>query len=48
MFRMIGAQLGVGLSVVVDCPLARRSLFDRAEALAAQVRVPRGGLGGRL
>lgn len=38
MWRVVGTQLRCGLSVVVDCPLARRPLFDRAAALAGQVR----------
>lgn len=37
MWRVAGTQLACGLSVVVDCPLARRSLYDRAAALAAEV-----------
>lgn len=38
MFRYAETQLACGLSVIVDCPLARRPLFDRAAALAARVR----------
>ena len=37
MWRVCERQLSCGLSVIVDCPLARRELFDRAAALAAQV-----------
>lgn len=36
MWRVAATQLACGLSVVVDCPLARRSLYNRAAALAAQ------------
>ena len=32
---MAATQLACGLSVVVDCPLARLELFERAAALAA-------------
>ena len=39
MWRVCERQLRCGLSVIVDCPLARRELFDRAASLAAQVRV---------
>jgi len=35
MFRVAASQLSCGLSVIVDCPLARRELFERAAALAA-------------
>jgi len=41
MWRVAEAQLRCGLSAVVDCPLARRSLFDCAAALAAQVSCAR-------
>ena len=34
MFRTAATQLGVGLSVIVDCPLARRELFTRAFEIA--------------
>lgn len=37
MWRVAGTQLRCGLSAIVDCPLARRPLFDRAVALAEQV-----------
>ena len=37
MWRVAETQLRCGLSCLVDCPLARRTLFDRAAALAAQV-----------
>ena len=37
MWRVCERQLCCGLSVVVDCPLARRELFDRAAGLADQV-----------
>ncbi|PSC76026.1 hypothetical protein C2E20_0200 [Micractinium conductrix] len=36
MWRVAETQLRCGLSCLVDCPLARRTLFDRAAALAAQ------------
>ncbi|KAL4431261.1 hypothetical protein ABPG75_006517 [Micractinium tetrahymenae] len=36
MWRVAATQLACGLSVVVDCPLARRSLYDRAAALVAE------------
>lgn len=36
MWRVAEAQLRCGMSAVVDCPLARRPLFDRAAALAQQ------------
>lgn len=34
MFRVAASQLSCGLSVIVDCPLARRELYERAAALA--------------
>ena len=37
MFNMVETQLQLGLSCVVDCPLARRSLFDRAVNLVRRV-----------
>lgn len=37
MWRVAGTQLRCGLSVLVDCPLARRALFNQAAALAQQV-----------
>lgn len=37
MFSVLEAQLRVGVSCIVDCPLARISLFSRAECLAAKV-----------
>ena len=37
MFRYVESQLRVGLNVIVDCPLARKSLFNRAAELAQQV-----------
>lgn len=39
LWRVVETQLRCGLSVVVDCPLARRTLFDRAAVLAQQVVV---------
>ncbi|KAL4419254.1 hypothetical protein ABPG77_001192 [Micractinium sp. CCAP 211/92] len=36
MWRVAATQLACGLSLVVDCPLARRSLYDRAVTLAAE------------
>ena len=38
LFSLVAAQLRYGLSVVVDCPLARRPLYDRAAGLAREVR----------
>ena len=38
MWRHVDTQLACGLSLVVDCPMARRSLFDAAASLAARVR----------
>lgn len=38
MFSVAARQLGLGLSVVLDCPFARRQLYDRACEVAAQVR----------
>jgi len=40
LFRQVGRQLQCGLSVVVDCPLARLSLYETAASLAAQVGGP--------
>jgi len=40
MFRQVGRQLQCGMSVVVDCPLARVSLYETARSLAAQVGGP--------
>ena len=37
MFRYAETQLATGLGCIIDCPLARRSLFDRAAALAEKV-----------
>ncbi len=37
MFNYLETQLSVGLSAIVDSPLARRQLFDRATALARKV-----------
>lgn len=36
LFTVAETQLRCGLSAIIDCPLARRSLFDRAAALAAR------------
>lgn len=36
MWRVTQTQLALGLDVVVDCPLERPSLFDRAVALSEQ------------
>lgn len=36
-FSVLEAQLKVGISCIVDCPLARISLFSKAEALAQKV-----------
>jgi predicted kinase len=38
MFQFCQTQLSLGLTVVVDCPLARPELYRRAAALAEQVR----------
>lgn len=38
LFNFLESQLACGVSVILDCPLARRSLFDRAAALAEKVR----------
>lgn len=49
MWRVAATQLACGLSLVVDCPLARRSLYDRAVTLAAEVgTVPFSGPGKSL
>lgn len=37
LWRVVETQLRCGLSLIIDCPLARRPLFDRAAALAEQV-----------
>ena len=37
MWRIAGRQLACGNSVIVDCPLARRQLYDTGCAIAAQV-----------
>jgi predicted kinase len=37
MFSVLEAQLRVGVSCIVDCPLARICLFSRAEYLTAKV-----------
>lgn len=42
MWRVVETQLRCGLSLIVDCPLARRPLFDRAAALAEQVGMQAG------
>lgn len=44
MFSYCEAQLACGLSAVLDCPLARRSLYDRAAKLAAKVRCGEAGV----
>ncbi|KAF6266465.1 AAA domain-containing protein [Scenedesmus sp. NREL 46B-D3] len=36
MFRHVASQLSLGISTVVDCPLARVELFDQAAAIAQQ------------
>lgn len=36
LFTVAETQLRCGLSAIVDCPLARRQLYDRAAALAAR------------
>lgn len=38
MFQFAESQLRIGLDVIIDCPLARKPLFDRAADLAEQVR----------
>jgi predicted kinase len=37
MFSYLETQLSIGLSAIVDSPLARRELFDRSSTLAKQV-----------
>ncbi|CAD7697486.1 unnamed protein product [Ostreobium quekettii] len=37
MFSAARTLLRVGLSVIVDCPLSRRALYDKASALAEQI-----------
>lgn len=39
MFRVASTQLSCGNSVVVDCPLARRQLYEQATELAEQCAV---------
>lgn len=39
LFNMTESQLRCGMSCIVDCPLARRELFDRASELAEKARV---------
>ncbi|GLI63150.1 hypothetical protein VaNZ11_005916 [Volvox africanus] len=45
MFRIAERQLALGLSVVLDCPFARRQLYDQACQLACRVATLRGSLG---
>ena len=40
MFNYAATQLGAGVSVILDCPLARRELYERATKVAARVRAP--------
>jgi predicted kinase len=37
MFQVAATQLSLGISTIVDCPLARVDLYERATAIAAQV-----------
>ncbi len=37
MFRIAAKQLRVGNSVILDCPMARVMLFEKAQTLAKQV-----------
>lgn len=37
MFNYMRTQLHLGLTVIVDCPFARRELFDHACTIAKQV-----------
>uniref|UniRef100_A0A7R9Z3W5 Uncharacterized protein n=1 Tax=Chlamydomonas euryale TaxID=1486919 RepID=A0A7R9Z3W5_9CHLO len=37
MFQVAGTQLGLGLNVVADCPLARARLFEDGVAVARRV-----------
>lgn len=37
MFRYAASQLACGLSVVIDCPLARVELYERATRIAEEV-----------
>lgn len=39
MFRVASTQLGLGMSVILDCPLAHRQLYDKGAELAALVGV---------
>ena len=41
MFSVAQKQLFCGNSVIVDCPLARPSLYERGKALASQVGATR-------
>ena len=36
MWRVVETQLGIGVDVIVDCPLAREGLFHKAVALARE------------
>jgi len=38
-FRYAETKLAKGLGCIIDCPLARRPLFDRAAALAEKVKL---------
>lgn len=41
LFKFLEGNLACGVSVILDCPLARRELYDRAAALAQQVSAER-------
>ena len=38
-FNFAHAQLRCGLSIILDCPFARQSLYDRVKVFADQVRL---------
>lgn len=48
MFNYAETQLRTGMGCIIDCPMARRSLYDRAAALAEKVKYSRLGATYRL
>lgn len=40
MWRYTERQMAIGTQIIVDCPLARRELFDQGRAIAAKVLLP--------
>ena len=40
MWRYAERQMAIGTPIIVDCPLARRELFDQGRAIAAKVLYP--------